>query len=216
MVPVLPRMEGEGQALRFRHAKRVRRVKLNAIVWLGGSSLITALWAWNQWDANGAFRHFGSHEGNHGDWNPTLWALGVGLWGIVVGIMALRVRFERPPSEDAVAAEAARLPTQPADDLDRRARGRLEDLGRVKFHVAAWGLAVLVLTPLWALIEWQDNGGFERWSGHGHPGDWEPWILYVAAFWALGVAVLAAGVRLRRSGPGARVGSELRRLRFHG
>lgn len=206
-MPVVPRMEGEVQALRLLQEKRVRRVKLNAIAWLVGSSLITVLWAWNQWDGNGAFEHFGSHEGNPGDWNPTLWALGVGLWGLVVGIMALRVRFERPAPEDVVEREAA---------LPASRRARLEDLGRLKFHIAAWGLAIVVLTPLWALIEWQDNGGFERWSGNGRPGDWEPWILYVAAFWALGVALLAVWLRLRRSRAGAKVGTELRRLRFHG
>ncbi len=48
-----------------------------------------------------------------------------------------------------------------------------------------------MLTPLWALIEWQDNGRFERWSNNGQPGDWEPWILYVGGAWALVIAVLA-------------------------
>ena len=39
---------------------------------------------------------------------------------------------------------------------------------------------MVVLTAIWALIEWQDNGAFERFSNDGNPGDWEPWILYVA------------------------------------
>ena len=54
----------------------------------------------HEWNANGAFERF-AHEGNPGDWNPTLWALAVGIWGLVVGTMALRVYFERP----ATAAE---------------------------------------------------------------------------------------------------------------
>ena len=148
-----------------RQAKRLRRVELHAVGWLVGSAAITALWVWSQWDAHGAFRHFGSHSGNRGDWNPTLLALGVGLWGLAVGIGALRVRV--------------------AD--------------RLRFHVAAWALGIAVLTPLWALLEWQDNGGFERWSANGRPGDWEPWILYAALFWALGVAGLALWLRVRES-----------------
>jgi hypothetical protein len=93
--------------------------------------------------------------------------------------MALRVHFERP------AADAA-----------------AERIGRLKFHVAAWVLGMLIVTPLWALIEWQDNGGFERWSDDGQRGSWEPWILYAGGIWALAIVALTlrAYVRERRSG----------------
>jgi hypothetical protein len=63
---------------------------------------------------------------------------------------------------------------------------------RPKFHVAAWLFGMAVLTPLWALIEWQDNAGFERWSNNGQPGDWDPWILVVGGVWALAVLGLFA------------------------
>ena len=69
---------------------------------------------------------------------------------------------------------------------------------RLQFHVAAWVLGMIVLTPLWALIEWQDNGGFERWSNNSQPGDWEPWILYVGGIWALAIAILAVSEYLSR------------------
>jgi hypothetical protein len=51
---------------------------------------------------------------------------------------------------------------------------------------------MVVLTPLWALIEWQDNGGFERWSNNSRPGEWDPWILIVGGVWALAVLGLFA------------------------
>ena len=57
---------------------------------------------------------------------------------------------------------------------------------------AAWLFGMVVLTPLWALIEWQDNGGFERWSDNSQPGDWDPWILAVGGIWALSVLGLFA------------------------
>ena len=169
---------GELDEAARRHAKRVRRLKINVAAWVVGTIVLTALWALNQRQANGPFEHFGN-SGNPGDWNPTLWALGIGIWSLVVGIMALQVRFERP------AADAA-----------------AERIGRLKFHVAAWALGMLVVTPLWALIEWQDNGGFERWSDDGQPGSWEPWILYAGGIWALAIVALAlrAYVRERRSG----------------
>jgi hypothetical protein len=102
--------EEECRAAAERQARRFRRLKVNAAAWLLGSVSITVLWVLNQRHANGAFKHFGSHEGNPGDWNPTLWALGVGIWGLVVGIMALRTYFERPPT---VGADLRRSAGQP-------------------------------------------------------------------------------------------------------
>lgn len=195
-----------------RHAKRVRRLKIHVAAWVVGSTLITGLWVLQQRRANGAFGHFGSHEGHPGDWNPTLWALGVGLWGLIVGIMALRVYFERPTTEAEVDRAVSRLDRATTDPEQRRlTRARLERGQRLKFHAAAWALGMLVLTPLWALIEWQDNGGFERWSGNSQPGDWEPWILYVAGFWALGIAIIALHAHIGRPTKEA-IASQIRRV----
>lgn len=64
---------------------------------------------------------------------------------------------------------------------------------------------MVIITPLWALIERQDNGGLERFAADDRPGSWEPWILDVGGIWA-GVIVLIAfrlhlGVR-RAAGTG--------------
>ncbi len=139
--PVDGPIEDDGlQALTQRQAKRVRRLKINVAAWGVGTILLTAAWIVHEWQANGAFERF-AHEGNPGDWNPTLWALAVLLWGLMVGIMGLRVYFNRP-------AKAAN-----------------------------------------ALIEWQDNGGFQRFSRNSHPGSWDPWTLYVGGIWAVVIAV---------------------------
>jgi hypothetical protein len=189
--------EAELRAAARRQLKRVRSLKLNVAAWVLGSTLITGLWVLNQWQANGAFESFG-HEGSSGQWNPTLWALGVGIWGLIVGLMALRVHFEQPATATEVEREVEGLrshltargaPT--AAELRRFTRRRLERIGRLKFQVASWVLAMVVLTPLWALIEWQDNGGFERFSNDSQPGDWEPWIFYVGGAWALVIAIRA-------------------------
>jgi hypothetical protein len=149
---------------RHEHERRLRRLRLNAAAWGVGTIVLTTLWAANQWSANGALESFG-HEGDPGQWNPTLWAVVVGLWGLVVGIMALGVWFT----------------------------GR-----KLAFHAAAWLFGMAVLAPLWALIEWQDNGAFERWSNASRPGDWDPWILTVGAVWAFAIAVLLLWDRRRR------------------
>jgi len=153
-------------AARKRQARRVRRLKLHAAAWGVGTVLLTTAWVAREWQANGAFARF-AHEGNTGDWNPTLWAIVVLVWGLVVGIMALRVHFERPTTVAEV-----------------------EPVQRLKFNAAAWLLAMVVLTPVNVLIEWQDNGGFERISRDSQPGSWDPWLLYVGAIWA-GVIVVA-------------------------
>jgi hypothetical protein len=194
----------ELRAAASRQATRVRRLRINAAAWAVGTVLLTTLWVLNQWQANGSFRHFGN-EGNPGDWSPTLWALGLGVWTLVVGIMALRVHFERPATEEEIEREVERLESHlAAEDTPstaelRRVAGRwLVQTRRLRFHVAAWVLGMVVVTPLWALIEWQDNGGFERWSANSRPGDWEPWILYAGGIWALVIAVLALRVHLDR------------------
>ena len=162
-----------------------------------GTILLTAAWIVHEWQASGAFAHFG-HEGNTGDWNPTLWAIAVLVWGLVVGIMALRAYFERPATAAKVDREAERLQhtiaeAGPADAALRGlARARLERVKRLKSNVAAWLLAMIVLTPVNALIEWQDNGGFERVSRNSQPGSWDPWILFAGAIWAGFIVVFFA------------------------
>jgi hypothetical protein len=172
-------------------------LKLNVAAWGLGTILLTAGWIVHEWQANGAFERF-AHEGNPGDWNPTLWALAVLVWGLVVGIMALRLYFERPAREVEVAREVERLQLAVREDgpadaaLRRLARARLERVSRLRFQIAAWLLAMLVLTPVNVLIEWQDNGGFERVSRNSQPGSWDPWILFAGGIWALVIVVVYA------------------------
>ena len=199
------------------YTKRIRRLKVHVVAWVLGTSVLTALWVIAQWSANGAFERF-AHEGNQGDWNPTLWALAVGIWGLIVGINALRMYFERPVTATEIDDAAVQLePRFVTDDVARNAelrrfaRRRLEGARRLKFHVSAWLLGMIVITPLNALIEWQDNGGFERLSGNSQPGSWDPWVLYIGGIWALVIAALAVIVYVDRPGRG----HDLRHLWLH-
>ena len=192
-----PIEEAERHAARERQARRARRLKLHAAAWGLGTILLTAAWIVHEWQASGAFARF-AHEGNTGDWNPTLWAVAVLVWGLVVGIMALRVHFERPATTAEVDREAEQLQRTiakagPADAALRRlARTRLERVQRLKSNVAAWLLAMVVLAPVNVLIEWQDNGGFERISRDSQPGSWDPWLLFAGAIWAGVIVVVFA------------------------
>ena len=106
--------------------------------------------------------------------------------------------------------------TEPDDELREWARKHVERVRRLKLHVAAFVLGMVVLTPVWALVEWQDNGGFERWSDNGYPGDWEPWILYVALVWGLVVAIAALKAYFDRPTTEAEIAREVKRLKSHG
>jgi hypothetical protein len=165
------------------HVKQAQRLKLHVLAWTIGVAAVTALWIAVEWN---------------GDWNPTLWALVVGLWGLFVGIKGLRVHFERPVSVADVDREVARVEqdffathASTREEVRRFSRRRLEGIQRLKFHVAAWALGMSVITPLNALIEWQDNGGFERVSNNSQPGSWDPWVIYIGGIWAFAIVMLA-------------------------
>jgi hypothetical protein len=73
---------------------------------------------------------------------------------------------------------------------------------------------MLLLTPLWALIEWADNGAFERLSFDevSAEGTWEPWILYIGLIWGLIVAIEAAKTYFDRPTTEAEVDREVQRI----
>lgn len=102
-------------------------------------------------------------------------------------------------------------PSTPEGELREWARKHVERVHRLKLHAAGFVLGMLVLTPIWALIEWQDNGSFERWSNNSNPGDWEPWILYVALVWVLLLGIEALKVYFDRPTTEAEIDRELTR-----
>jgi hypothetical protein len=107
-------------------------------------------------------------------------------------------------------------PPAPAEDALRVvARRHVERIRRLKLHLSAYLLGLIVLTPVWALTQWQTSGGFQRWStDHSQPGDWEPWIVPVALVWGLVVAIYALKVYFDRPTTDEEVDREVaRRLR---
>jgi hypothetical protein len=127
------------------------------------------------------------------------------------------------PAELLTKNERSALPPIPTstlhdDELRDWARKHVERVRHLKLHVAAFVLGIVVLTPIWALVEWQDNGGFERFdfTDDGTRGDWEPWILYVALIWGLVVAIMALKAYFDRPTTEAEIDREVRRLQSRG
>jgi hypothetical protein len=110
------------------------------------------------------------------------------------------------------------VPVSSAHDEELRAwaRKHVERVQRLKRDVAVYLLGIVSLTAIWALVEWQDNGAFERFSGGNNPGDWEPWILYVALIWGFFVALDALKVFFDRPTTEAEIERQIERLRSSG
>jgi hypothetical protein len=106
-------------------------------------------------------------------------------------------------------------PTDSTEDQELRAavRRHIERVHRLKLHVAAYLLGMLVLTAIWAIIEWQDKGSFQRFSDGGNSGDWNPWIVYVALIWGFLLGIDVLKTHFDRPTTEADVDRELERLR---
>ncbi|MGZ4397432.1 MAG: hypothetical protein ACXVZP_07840 [Gaiellaceae bacterium] len=87
---------------------------------------------------------------------------------------------------------------------------------RLKFHLGAFALGLIVLGGSWVGIEYMNQGWPERLSGQGHPGDWDPTILLVLIVWALLLAIHALGAYFRRPLTTGEVDRALGRVRREG
>jgi 2TM domain len=107
------------------------------------------------------------------------------------------------------------LPTSTTDEDELRtwARKHVERVYRLKRDAAVFLLGMVVLTSIWVLVEWQDNGAFARFATGDNPGDWEPWILYVALIWGFFVALDAVKVYFDRPASQTEIDRTLDRLR---
>jgi 2TM domain len=65
------------------------------------------------------------------------------------------------------------------------ARGR-----RLRFHLGAFLLGLIILGGPWVAINYMNAGGWpDRLSDKGRPGDWNPTVLTVLIVWALLLAI---------------------------
>jgi hypothetical protein len=49
---------------------------------------------------------------------------------------------------------------------------------RLRINVAAWVLGTILLTTLWVVNEWQDNGAFQSFGHEGEAGQWNPTLCW--------------------------------------
>jgi hypothetical protein len=76
-------------------------------------------------------------------------------------------------------------------------------------------LSLLVLTPVWIVTQYEQADG---WPEHlstrsRYAGDWDPWIIWVALFGALVVAVYACRAYFERASTEGEIEHEIERLK---
>ena len=71
----------------------------------------------------------------------------------------------------------------PEDQLHEWASKHVRQVHKLQLNLAAYVVGMAVLTCIWVMTQWSDNGAFERldFNPEGAPGAWEPWILYPGA-----------------------------------
>jgi len=115
-------------------------------------------------------------------------------------------------TDERVASQPIPAPAKEEDELREWARKHVERVHKLKRDVALYILGMLVLTSIWMLVQWQDNGAFERFSGGNNPGDWEPWIAYVALIWGFFVVLDVIRVLFDRPTTEAEIERAMRRV----
>jgi hypothetical protein len=94
----------------------------------------------------------------------------------------------------------------------------VQHLERVrKFKRYLWGyvLAMLILTPIWVVTQYQIQDG---WPKHlstrsRYAGDWDPWIIWVALIGATIVAIAGYRAYVERGDTEADIEREIERLK---
>jgi hypothetical protein len=118
--------------------------------------------------------------------------------------------LERRAVEDATPTVIA---PEPDSELREWARKHVERVHKLKRDVAIFLLGMATLTGIWAIVEWQDNGALQRLSDNGNPGDWNPWVLYVALVWGFFVLLDALKVYFDRPTTQTEIDRAVERIR---
>jgi hypothetical protein len=103
------------------------------------------------------------------------------------------------------------------DALREVALRHLERVRRFKLYLATYLLAMLVLTPVWIVTQYQTADGWPKHlsSRSRYAGDWDPWIIWVALGGAVLVAILGFRAYFDRPETEAEIEREISRIKTH-
>ena len=122
---------------------------------------------------------------------------------------------ETLPTKERVGSGTVPEIARSLDDEARRtlALRHLERVRKFKLYLAVYVLSMLVLTPVWIVTQYETaDGWLEHLSSRSrYPGDWDPWIIWVALVGAALVAVAGYRAYADRPSDHADVERELER-----
>jgi NADH:ubiquinone oxidoreductase subunit 5 (subunit L)/multisubunit Na+/H+ antiporter MnhA subunit len=101
------------------------------------------------------------------------------------------------------------------DALRKLALRHLEHVRKFKLYLSAYVLSMLVLTPVWIVTQYETADG---WIKHlstrsRYPGDWDPWIIWVALIGAFLVALAGFRAYFSRADTEGEIEREVARLK---
>jgi hypothetical protein len=121
------------------------------------------------------------------------------------------------PTNERVAPERIPAVAAPTEDeaLRTLAQRHLEHVRKFKLYLFAYLLSMLVLTPVWIITQYETSPGWvEHLSSRSrYPGDWDPWLIWVALVGAVIVAIAGYRVYADRSDSPAEIEREVERLK---
>ena len=103
-----------------------------------------------------------------------------------------------------------------ADDALRAiAAKHLEHVRKFKLYLTAYILSMAVLTPVWVITQYESSPGWlEHLSSRSrYPGDWDPWLIWVALIGGFVVAIAGYRAYFDRPTTEADIEREVERLK---
>lgn len=119
-------------------------------------------------------------------------------------------------NERAVSEGVPDLVRSPDDDALRTlALQHLERVRKFRLYLSVYVLSMLVLTPVWIVTQYETADGWLKHlsSRSRYPGDWDPWIIWVALLGAVIVAIAAIRAYLDRPTTETEIDREIARLK---
>jgi hypothetical protein len=121
------------------------------------------------------------------------------------------------PTNDVVKLErpADIAPASDDDVVRALAQRHLEHVRKFKLYVFMYLLSLVVLTPTWIITQYESSPGWlEHLSTRSrYPGDWDPWLIWVALVGAVLVAIAGYRVYADRDDSPAQLEREVERLK---
>ena len=123
---------------------------------------------------------------------------------------------ETPTTERVVRERIPESAPIPEDEALRTlAQRHLEHVRKFRLYVFVYLLSLVVLTPVWIVTQYESSPGWlEHLSSRSrYPGDWDPWLIWVAIVGAVVVAIAGYRVYADRADSPAELEREVERLR---